>query len=887
MMGRDAARGDDASVAGDFDRGYNSADMHLLRFMFVLITLCIATAAFSLGQTEAPGALNEKIRQADALQAKGSLGDARKIYESALQVLSSSKPSSQLGHVLNALSEVAASQGKYDEAIASAQRAADVYRGLGDKGGEASSLNYRGIAEVQEGLYPAAQATLSHALELSRRAGDATSEVRILNNLGTAYYFPGQYLEAIRAYQEAGKLVELHTSDDWSDYWRQITKINEATLYQRLGRYQIALAMYKQVGTSSKGLTASDRAHVLMNLGVLYRRLGDPWKALASYRSALDLYSQQHNPASEINVLTNLGIVYAMDLGDLETAQRFFGRSHARAKDTHDAREEMQAHLYMGETLLRKNDWKAGLGEFETALAQARTLGTTEEQWKALYGIGRGQELLGQPARAEVEYREAISIIESTRTRLQLSALRAEFLADKRDAYDALIALLLRENNVKDAFFFLERSRARTFQDRLVPSDSGKQLASPVPSLDEVRSYLDNSTVLLEYWASGSQIALIWCTRESYGTQSVQLSVAEQEGMLTFLRSLPGNLGADWRQQAALFSRLIPIDSVLPVDLHHALIVPDGWLSSLPFDLIPRPGSPETLLIERFDISYMPTAALLRRPPRREGGVRFPWMPELIAFGDPVIHDSPEAPEDIDNVSGLHALPYSGEEIRSIAAMTHGRNELLLGPLDVKSSFLAHKARGAEILHVSTHAFADADVPEDSRMVFSSEPANGTADYVFLRELYDLDLRGVDLATLSACNTERGKLIRGEGVQAFSRALLFAGSRSALTTLWRVDDQPTSEFMKQFYYFALEKRQSKAEALRSAKLKLLRSGTKLQNPAHWAAFVLNGEGLTKLPRFASWAELLVSSAMLVFLGLGAGFWLTLRIRRRIHRINRA
>jgi len=297
-MGRNAARGDDTSVAREFDRGYNSADMRLLRFMVRLVALCVATAVFSFGQTAVQSVLDEKIRQADALQEKGSLADARKIYESVFQTLSSSNPSSQLGHVLNALSEVAASEGKYDEAIASAQRATDVYRGLGDKGGEASSLNYRGIAEVQEGLYPAAQATLGHALELSRSADDATSEVRILNNLGTAYYFPGQYLEAIRAYQEAGKLVELHTSDDWSDYWRQITKINEATLYQRLGRYQTALAMYKQVGTASKGLTASDRAHVLMNLGVLYRRLGDPWKALTSYRSALDLYSQQHNPAS-------------------------------------------------------------------------------------------------------------------------------------------------------------------------------------------------------------------------------------------------------------------------------------------------------------------------------------------------------------------------------------------------------------------------------------------------------------------------------------------------------------------------------------------------------------------------------------------------------------
>jgi CHAT domain-containing protein len=70
----------------------------------------------------------------------------------------------------------------------------------------------------------------------------------------------------------------------------------------------------------------------------------------------------------------------------------------------------------------------------------------------------------------------------------------------------------------------------------------------------------------------------------------------------------------------------------------------------------------------------------------------------------------------------------------------------------------------------------------------------GHPDYLFLRELYDLNLNGVRLATISACDTERGKIIRGEGVQAFSRALLSAGAASSLTTLWRVDDELTAEF---------------------------------------------------------------------------------------------
>src|SRR5437879_7913266 len=86
-------------------------------------------------------------------------------------------------------------------------------------------------------------------------------------------------------------------------------------------------------------------------------------------------------------------------------------------------------------------------------------------------------------------------------------------------------------------------------------------------------------------------------------------------------------------------------------------------------------------------------------------------------------------------------------------------------------------------------------------------------------------------------------------------ALLAAGSRATVTTLWRVADQPTAEFMRQFY-FQLGRLEPKAQALRLAKLKLLRSGTALQHPQFWAAFVMNGDGLSPMVRVFSWSSLL-------------------------------
>jgi hypothetical protein len=142
----------------------------------------------------------------------------------------------------------------------------------------------------------------------------------------------------------------------------------------------------------------------------------------------------------------------------------------------------------------------------------------------------------------------------------------------------------------------------------------------------------------------------------------------------------------------------------------------------------------------------------------------------------------------------------------------------------------------------------------------------------------------VNLATISGCDTERGKIIRGEGVQAFGRALVSAGAASSLTALWRIDDRDTAEFMKQFYYFLLQQNQPKAEALRLAKLKFLHSQSGFARPSAWAGFVLNGDGLTPTPRVLSWTELFLAAAglaaaLLLILVLTVRLW----SRRRRHR----
>jgi CHAT domain-containing protein/Flp pilus assembly protein TadD len=841
----------------------------------VVFFACVLLAMYgAAGSAQSGEQFKAQLEKARTLRAGGSPAEARKIYESILPPLRSYSPSPELVEALNNLSDIATMDGQYDRAVALSRESAEICQKMNDKDCEARARDDVGLALSNAGNYAEAGAELELALKLNGEGGPAETAVLILNNLGIVEYYQAKYSEALRTYESAMQYVEKSQKERWAAGWRQITLSNLATLYQRLGNDKRAIEIYNGVLSDPKGLTPRDMGHIYANLGVLYRHLGDANSALESYRRAEGYYQDEKDVDGQLGVLKNTGIVLALDLGRLQDALKTFDQVRSLAEKTKTQREAMQALLYRGETLYRMNKLADAERGFSAALEAADQLGTVEEQWKAIYGLGKIAFKSGDREKAERKFGEAIKRIESLRSQLQLSTLKSDFFADKREVYDALIKLLLERNDASAAFEYMERSRARVFQDRFY----GSKLAPGALTLASIQSRLSPQTILLEWWTGADALAAVWVTRDSSGIAQKHFSASEMQDFQRLVSGFPENLGSSWQADFDKVSRFLP-DGIAPLSdslFLHVLIVPDGVLSLMPFELVPaRGGKP---LLENHDVTYLPSAVLLLRGARQNASaIGYPWQPQLVGFGNPAVVAGGESSLTTLRQSGSAALPASGEEIRAIAGMTSGRTRLFLGPDDRKRSFFDATRYGAVLLHVSTHAVADMDNPERSRLLFSPDKPGESNDYVFLKELYDpeLDLRGMSLATLSACDTERGRLVPGEGIQAFSRALLAAGSRSALTTLWRVPDGPTSQFMQRFYYFLLQKHESKAEALRLAKLEFLHSGGDSSHPRYWAAFVLNGEGAEPVPRFIAWQVLVMPVPVLAF-----GVYLLFRLWRK-------
>ncbi|MFQ5741612.1 MAG: CHAT domain-containing protein, partial [Acidobacteriota bacterium] len=265
---------------------------------------------------------------------------------------------------------------------------------------------------------------------------------------------------------------------------------------------------------------------------------------------------------------------------------------------------------------------------------------------------------------------------------------------------------------------------------------------------------------------------------------------------------------------------------------------------------------------------------------REVRGWRLPWSRTLVAFGDPAFSGSPPEGESSSLELGgqWERLPGSRKEVKAIASLIGGASRLYFGEAAQKSQLFREASAPIPLLHLSTHAAAETANPELSRILFSHQPGQDGADYLFLGEVASLDLRRTELVTLSACETARGRWTRGEGVQDLGRAFLMAGAAATVASLWRVADEPTVQFMKQFYFF-LTRGNSKAEALRKAKLKFLHSGGRLSQAYFWAPFVLYGNGSDPVSVPLSWGAFLLAGGGLLSL-LTAGCWYFRRSRSR-------
>lgn len=771
-------------------------------------------------------ATSDPMAAAETKAAQGDLAGAAAEYRTLLDGQSVPR-----AVVLYRLANLERRLGNDTAAVARALEAADLLERDGDRGRASEALNLAAMAEFTGANYTASARHLDEAIRLSGQAEDWERHAEQIGNLGSVYFFTGRYDDAARVNALALTVTDRHRHAPWAARRRMVVVANQAALHQRLGRYADALALYRTVQAPDTPLPAGEHGQVMVNEGALFRRLGDPYKALRAYDQARADFARAGDAVGEVTVLTNRGIALALDLGRTDDAIASFTEAAQAARVARIPREELLARLYRGETLLRSGRAESALADFKAALDAAIALGASEEQWKALYGVGRLELAVGRVPQARDAFDRAIAVVDALRERLVMPSARAEFFQDKREVYDARIAQGLAADTPATVFELIERSRARAWRDRL---------KLDAVTLAGVQARLPPGTVLLAYWWSAPRAAVVRVTREHVAVTQLTVGPRLVTAFADAMRR-PGD--RSWHDIAAELGHALVPDGVVS-GATHVVIVPDGELGAVPFEALTVDGAP---LVARAAVSYLPTAALLRASGTGPAGWRPPWTRQLAAFGDPLPGDDAwSAP------GATPRLAASAAEVRDISAVLGGRHALFLGRDNRKTALADVLRHPPAVLHLATHGAADLVAGERSRLLFSPAADGGPGESLFLREVYDLPLGPVNLAVLSACETERGPDVRGEGVQGFSRGVLAAGAARVVTTLWRVPDAASAELMRVFYYH-LQRGERADDALAIAKRALITSSA-LAHPHYWAAFVLTG-GTDALPRALRWRDI--------------------------------
>jgi CHAT domain-containing protein/Tfp pilus assembly protein PilF len=325
------------------------------------------------------------------------------------------------------------------------------------------------------------------------------------------------------------------------------------------------------------------------------------------------------------------------------------------------------------------------------------------------------------------------------------------------------------------------------------------------------------------------------------------------------------------------------------------LVSPDDRLNNLPLAALPG-DKPGTYLIHQYAFATVPVPQLL--PALLKGKAELPAEPASLIVGDIDFDAEPNSTAATRGNDQFPRLTGTREETLAVhdlfCKLFSGRPaELLAGKAATKSAFVERAVKCSH-LHIATHGFFIPEPEEKnlssllhpsdsllhrpdlvrvnpglrSGLVFAgaNRTALGKGDaFLTALEVAEMELQRVDLAVLSACETGLGQVHGGEGVLGLQRAFQVAGARTAVTSLWKVDDQATEVLMTRFHQNLWEKKMGKLESLREAQLWLLKEGwkdpqlklrgdvfrpadkeVKLKegdpvSPFFWAAFVLSGD----------------------------------------------
>ncbi|HXG65831.1 MAG TPA: CHAT domain-containing tetratricopeptide repeat protein [Blastocatellia bacterium] len=594
-------------------------------------------------------------------------------------------------------------------------------------------------------------------------------------------------------------------------------------------------------------------------LAELALKRGDAAEAAARSASALRVFARQKLPVKSAYARL-LAARAAYQMGDRRKATRQARAALGTIEDIYAPAVAYHCHHLLGCIERDNGQPQAALDSFRRAVETIERMrgGVAADEWKATFlrdKIVIYEDAIaaclndGSPSLIE----EAFALVEASKSRA-LADLLAHFVrggppddiqgrsAGIQDEARARLAKLMEELNWYNSHANLEdekgnqRSTGTADRYRRAVLRRERQIAqlfrrlemegriaahsnqAQTATLSDLRHALADGEVAIEYFTTGDEVAAFIVSPGGVKVARVIASKRDLERRLAALRFQieKFTFGSDyvdalfWQLKGAIDQCLTelyeaifaPLEGMLDGD--QLIVIPHGALHYLPFHaLCDRRGY---YLIDRFEVSYAPSAAVLGLCRAKQGDGR---EGILVAFGV-AERGTPEIEQEVGALNAIfpETVVCTGSEAT--------RDNLMR---------LAPRAR---FLHLASHGYFRRDNPMFSFLKLADARLN-------FYNLLDLKLNA-EMVTLSACHTGVNRVFPGDELHGLMRGFLYAGAPALVVSLWGVNDRSTAELMRELYS-QIRAGREKRSALRAAQLAIKDA---YGHPYYWAPFVLMG-----------------------------------------------
>jgi CHAT domain-containing protein/tetratricopeptide (TPR) repeat protein len=808
---------------------------------------------------------------------------------------------------LISLGEIQMRLGKSQEATAALEKAASIWRELGSAADQATALVDLNFLSIRQGEWQRALSLLSQAQDLViEKEAEPYLAGQIANSFGEVYEVYGKLEIALTYYEEAVRLYRDYAHDPAAaidvtrqagrvrarlgDYDQAVQEIQEALKLARhiespavvalchedLGIVHLENGFYDQAKhdflTAISGYpqigSRREWARAQTFLGQTEYSLANVVAAAEAYQKALKVFADNEDYTDEAALCFGLGKL-ALQQHRLDEAGEYLKRSIALTEQLREnaASKELRSSFLASvhdryetyvEWLMNRHAVQPDK-QFAVEAFEACELGRARSLLDSLQDYQKEMRRVSEPS---------LLITEASLQKQEQSLIdkRAKLLSQGSSAGARIVV----ESELREV-----RARYEALEAQINSSLKYTNLLRPAAlSYNEIKEQVtDAETTLLEY-SLGDQKSYLWVVTPD-GLQTHELASRETieravRRLVELLSNRPVNPTQENELRMAIdeVSRLIlgPLGNKL--NARRLIIVADGILQYVPFQVLSLPPNGNLPLVTQYEIVNAPSASTLAML-QREAVNRATGSKLLAAFGDPVLASNNKAnaaavargslnerlagnleqqrsKEDRSDYTfspaKLAPLVFTKIELNELRKLgQEGDSVVYSGFAATRDNLRKLDLSQYRILHFATHGFIDARQPELSGLVLSLVDADGQPvdGFVGLNDIYKLHAP-VDLVVLSACRTALGKDVRGEGLISLTRGFMYAGASSVVASLWKVDDEATSELMKRFYTNMLQRDMTPATALRAAQNSIMLE-PQWTSPYYWAAFTIQGD----------------------------------------------